>query len=335
MHHIIILLYRCKAVSLSATIADNVTFSNLFCRKAFTPSTLSAGFLLLILSFLSGNTFGQNEGERPKSPAYIVGPVSGATQADVDPIAADTVPRFYNYVAEFGFGLAFPLRDFHASDPGNEFAGYALQGYSLSTSLFMGFTGNSEAGWHFGASYTTFRKSPAFTDTLRSMLDAFEPDEGESQEGTLSVADDFRSRYDVFSLRTGFGFEGSDQRVSAYGSFMLNLNFIHLNRILLETDGTAQSLRAQGGEFHSDVQITSGISASFGLRFQQQLSVGLTWHYLGTAEMSYDRRRSNLPAETVLNDLPMQRRFHFLEVKLGYGLAKRSGEREPKVKLRY
>lgn len=295
-----------------------------------------SAFLFLFVWFsLSGNVFAQSETDSLEVLPYPTDASSSKFRYDSSEFFIDTIPRFYNRIAEFGFGLTFPLRDFHASDPTNEFAGYALQGFSLNASVFTGFSDGGRAGWFFGAAYSHFKKSETFADSLRSIIAAFEPAEGENQEGTINFSEDFRPRYDIFSLRSGFAFEGSDERVSAFGGLLLNINLILMNPILLRTDGTAPSLRAQAGKFRSSAQFTTGISATFGLRFQQQLSVGITWHYLGTADLSYVRRDGRDAAGSVLRDLPLQRRIHFLEVKLGYGIAKRSGEREPKVKLRY
>ncbi|MFN2423975.1 MAG: hypothetical protein ABR572_09380 [Cryomorphaceae bacterium] len=245
----------------------------------------------------------------------------------------DTIPRFINRIVDIGFGFAFPLRDFHASDPSNEISGYALPGYSVSTGLFLGFTDGSEAGWYFGAAYSGFRKSMDYVDSLNAVLPDFTVNEGEEDEAleSLRVNPDYRPRYDIFSLRTGFAFEGSDERISAYGSLLINMNFSRINSFTFEgTDLTGNRIRMSGG-------ISTGFTASFGLRFQQQISLGVAFHYIGAPGMQFNEMDQRRVEQNTFDDgfenFPLDRRIHFLEVKMGYSFVKRGGWRVPKVRV--
>ncbi|MCA1752976.1 MAG: hypothetical protein LC670_14525 [Flavobacteriales bacterium] len=285
-------------------------------------------FILLITWFsLSGNVFAQSESDSLKSPRMIMDPATGELRPRPILVSGVEPTPFKNYIVELGAGLAFPLQDFHSADPANERAGYALQGFSLSTGVFVGFSENSEAGWYFGAAYSGFRKSSDFADSLATAPPIWPPGDGEEQS-TFRVNPDHQQRYHIFSLRTGFAFEGSNENVSAFGNVMANMNIISMNRIPLDEiriSGTTPGSYAIGFE----PVISSGISAAFGLRFQQQLSVGIAWHYLGSPEMSFLEGPVEGSPPIAFSDFALQRRIHFLEVKLSYGITPRSGARLP------
>lgn len=226
----------------------------------------------MALFSLSGNVFAQNEPDSLRSPRMIMDPATG----ELRPVSGAEIKPFKNYIVEVGASLAFPLQDFHAADPANERAGYALQGFSLSTGVFLGFSESSEAGWYFGAAYSGFRISSDFTDPFNSAPPVWPPAEGEEQPD-FRVDPDHLQRCHIFSLRTGFSFEGSNENVSAYGSLLANMNIISMNRVPMD-EITPTGLTSRRYAIGFEPVFSSGISAEFGLRFQQQLSVGIAWH---------------------------------------------------------
>lgn len=287
-------------------------------------------FIIALLS-LSGNVYAQNKADSLKSTTYRIDQATGEFQIDSVSIPYDTIPKIQNYIFQYGFGAAIPISDFRSSDAANNFAGYALPGFSLSTGVFVGFDETSEAGWYFGAAYSNFSKSHVFADSLAAALDAFEPEpvEGvETEPAGVTLGPDYRPRYDMLSLRTGLAFEGSDKRVSAYGGLILSLNFIRMNNIPLRGNIPA-GMRSAQNQFQVPTIITTGVSASFGLRFQQQFSVGVAWHYLGSPDLTFERPENGSAPPVVFQDISMQRRIHFLEVRIGYGIATRAGWKTP------
>lgn len=290
-------------------------------------------FLLFVLFSLSGNVFAQNESDSLAAPTFAMDPASGELLPVSPSSTYDTIPRFTNHIIHLGFGFAFPLRDFHASDPTNEIAGYAAPGYSLSTGVFVGFAKGSEAGWYFGAAYSGFRKSSVFVDSLNSAIAAYQPDEaggGEPPEALL-VDPGYRPRYDVFSLSTGFAFDGSDERVSAYGSLLINFNYSRMNRFdVLNNEAAEMEI-----QFRTPSVMSTGFSAAFGLRFQQQFSVGIAFHYIGAPTLEINEWGTNDIREINFDDICTDRRIHFLEVKMGYAFVNRGNPRPPKVEYVY
>ena len=312
-------------------------------KQTLSPSYLIRGLrpastLLFFIAWLcpSGNLFAQNEADTLKSEIFYKDPATGELKPLAGEINTDwdlyyTLPRFNNRIINFGFSLAFPLRDFHASDPANARSGYAAQGYSVSTGLFLGFSEGSEAGWYFGAAYSGFRKSMDFVDSLNAVMPVITANQGtpnESQE-RLVVDPDYQPRYDIFSLQSGLAFEGSDERVAAYGSLMININLTRVNRFdLLNPALDEPEMRAPWG-------LSTGFSATFGLRFQQQLSLGLAFHYIGAPTLRFNEvklHREQGLLDDVFAAFPSDRHIHFLEVKMGYSFIKRGGWRASRAK---
>jgi hypothetical protein len=271
----------------------------------------------------------QNEVDSLMAAKFYLDPATGelkplGEKINPDWKLYDTIPRFNNHIIDIGFGFAFPLRDFHATDTANGSSGYVAQGYSLSTGLFLGFAEGSEAGWYLGASYSGFRKSSTFAESLNAALSIYQTGEEDEIE-ILRLDPNYRPRYDIYSLRTGFAFEGSDARVSVYGSLLADLNFTRINRFTLEnTDLDRKKIR-------TPLASSSGFTAAFGLRFQQQLSLGIAFHYIGETSLLFNPSdRRDLP-DGIFSGLSLQRRIHFLEVKMRYSFIKRGGWKPPKV----
>lgn len=308
---------------------------NLSCCKSTLKNNFrfSSTTTLLSLLFISGSLFAQNQVDSPGSSTSTTD-TTKALEYRIPILVYDTIPQFYNRIWNLGFGLAFPLQDFHASDPQNPMSGYALQGVSLSTGLYLGFKEGSEAGWYFGAGYSSFRTA-GFIDSLQASAASISA-LPTLEAGSVTIEEDYRPRYNIISLSTGFAFEGSKEEVSAYGALLLNVNFTNMNSFGLEN--TLMEEVEVGVPF----AVSTGFSAKLGLRFQQQFNVGVAWHYLGMPEMGFDRPgassggviQSSNPIARFAS-IPMARRIHFLEVHLGYAFIKRGGYRPPRVNVSY
>lgn len=284
------------------------------------------------LILLSGHLYSQNQADY-LSISTIKKDTTKTPELSKPYSVYDTIPRFYNRIWNLGFGFAFPLQDFHASDPQDTLSGYALQGVSLSTGLFLGFKEGGEAGWYFGAAYSGFNTA-GFMDTLQASAAQIES-MPTVEAGSVTINEDIIPRYDILSLSTGLAFEGSDARVSVYGSLLANINFTRMNTVGLEHPTFATQ------RMSVPFAVSTGFTAKFGFRFQQQLNVGVAWHYLGRPVMNYSSSEPGIfgftdgQEDEPLSNIPMSRRINFLEVQLGYAFIKRGGYRPPRVKITY
>ncbi len=300
--------------------------------KSICRTNSITAFLCLLL--ISGNLFSQNNVDDTLISTNNTDTTKTSEMSSAIFIQVyDTIPRFYNRIWNIGFGFAFPIQDFHSSDPQNKLAGYALQGLSFSVGLFSGFSEGSEAGWYFGAAYSSFNTA-GFIDSLQVNASRIEllPS---VESGTVFINEDYRPRYQIFSFSTGFAFEGSDERVSAYGSLLINANFTRVNSFRLVHPSVAEN------KVVFPFKISNGFSAKFGLRFQQQFSIGLGWHYLGRPDLEIDARDAFLTqnqaviAVDAFGSIPGSRRINFLEVNMSYAFVRRGGYRAPQIRPRF
>ena len=215
------------------------------------------------------------------------------------------------------FGMAFPMQDFHDSDPENPLAGYAKQGYTLGASMMLGFGGKGNTGVHLGIAYTGMRLHPTFRDSVFAAADRV----NQVAESIFLPDEDYKPRYDIIQFNTGWAYEGSSESVAAYARVTVGMNLTRISGTTFErTTFLPVETTNRLTETSNRLTISTGHSIEFGLRFQKQLSLGLAWHYLGEPDIDYGvhRRPSEFP-EDAFDHLATQRRIHLLEVKLGYG----------------